>query len=149
MDNESLGGGSAGLPYFAYGSNMDPDQMLSRCPGAERAGNAELSGSRFAIVGTGVATIFPEPDSTVTGVLWAITDRHLETLDRYEGVAQGAYSRCVVTVRSMDGDVQAWAYVASSVTETDPRAGYLETVCRGARSSGISEDYIATLGGGR
>mgnify|MGYP006305897221 CR=1 FL=1 len=35
--------------YFAYGSNMDEDQMYDRCPGATLAGMATLDEYAFII----------------------------------------------------------------------------------------------------
>ena len=33
--------------YFAYGSNMDPDQMATRCPSTSAVGPARLAGWRL------------------------------------------------------------------------------------------------------
>ena len=50
--------------YFAYGSNMNLDQMGFRCPHARVAGTVCLEDYRLAFcgmsAGNGVATIFPE-----------------------------------------------------------------------------------------
>ncbi|MBT6103168.1 MAG: gamma-glutamylcyclotransferase, partial [Verrucomicrobia bacterium] len=34
--------GGANTIYFAYGSNMCPEQMARRCPGGQALGQAEL-----------------------------------------------------------------------------------------------------------
>ena len=62
--------------YFAYGSNMNLNQMAFRCPDAEVVESVRLEGYRLAFRtnggGNGVATILPEEGSYVDGVLWRI-----------------------------------------------------------------------------
>ena len=87
--HDARSGRSGTLLYFAYGSNMNRNQMTFRCPDAEVAGTVQLSGYRLAFRenggGTGVATVLPEPDSFVDGVLWRISERDERRLDHYEG----------------------------------------------------------------
>ena len=63
--------------YFAYGSNMNLDQMSFRCPNAEVVGVVRVDDYRLTFCGNGgvcgVATILPEPGSHVDGVLWRIS----------------------------------------------------------------------------
>ena len=60
--------------YFAYGSNMNLEQMKYRCPAAEVVENVRLEDYRLAFrgraPGNGVATVLPEKGSCVEGVLW-------------------------------------------------------------------------------
>ena len=57
--------------YFAYGSNMNLDQMAYRCPAASVVENVRLEGYRLTFCGrgkgSGVATILPEEGSQVEG----------------------------------------------------------------------------------
>ena len=59
--------------YFAYGSNMNLNQMAFRCPDSEVVDTVRLEGYRLAFCmnggGNGVATILPEKGSCVDGVL--------------------------------------------------------------------------------
>ena len=75
--------------YFAYGSNMNLNQMAFRCPDAEVVESVRLEGYRLAFRtnggGNGVATILPEEGSYVDGVLWRISERDEQHLDHYEG----------------------------------------------------------------
>ena len=75
--------------YFAYGSNMNLDQMAYRCPAASVVENVKLEGYRLTFCGrgkgSGVATILPEEGSQVEGVLWKITPECEKSLDFYEG----------------------------------------------------------------
>ena len=63
--------------YFAYGSNMNLDQMGFRCPDAVVVDNVRLEDYRLAFCGrnpgNGVATILPEEGNHVDGVMWKIT----------------------------------------------------------------------------
>ena len=53
--------------YFAYGSNMNLDQMAYRCPAASVVEKVKLEGYRLTFCGRGkgcgVATILPEEGS--------------------------------------------------------------------------------------
>ena len=75
--------------YFAYGSNMNLDQMAYRCPAAEAVCTAKLEGYELFFAGrsgNGVASIRPKQGGTVVGVLWKLTEACEKSLDHYEGV---------------------------------------------------------------
>ena len=128
--------------YFAYGSNMDPEQMRDRCSEATRAGRAALLGHRFLINSRGVATVAPAPYGQVWGVLWNVTERDLESLDRYEGVRAGLYSRAVVEVLTERGPVQAIMYVAADDTDGTPRGNYLGRIVMAAQAGDLPGEYV-------
>ncbi len=69
--------------YFAYGSNLNKEQMVFRCPGAEPVGQASLDGWELEF--RRVLTIVRKPGGVVEGGLWLITDDNELALDRYEG----------------------------------------------------------------
>lgn len=75
--------------YFAYGSNLNLEQMAFRCPGAEPIGPAIVDGFRLTFCGNtsgaGVATILPDEGSRVKGLLWLLTANCEKSLDFYEG----------------------------------------------------------------
>ena len=74
--------------YFAYGSNLNIEQMLARCPGAEIVGWAELKGHELLFKGSrrgSFLTVEPGEGSVWIGV-WSITAEDEHALDRYEGV---------------------------------------------------------------
>ena len=75
--------------YFAYGSNINLDQMAVRCPNAEIVAPVTLNGYRLVFRGNsssyGVATIVPDPVHQVKGLLWRLTPDCEKSLDRYEG----------------------------------------------------------------
>lgn len=69
--------------YLAYGSNMEPVQMQKRCPGARVLGTARLP--NYHLTERLYADIDFAEGESIDGVLYLITDRHLRSLDAYEG----------------------------------------------------------------
>ena len=71
--------------YFAYGSNMDVEQMARRCPGAEPMGTARLPwfGLRFSGSSAGwggaVAPLVPDPHDWVDGLLYRVNQDHVRS----------------------------------------------------------------------
>ena len=91
--------------YFAYGSNMNLEQMKYRCPAAEVVENVRLEDYRLAFrgraPGNGVATVLPEKGSCVEGVLWKITEACEKSLDFYEGFPS-FYRKESIRVKNQD-----------------------------------------------
>ncbi len=136
--------------YFAYGSNMDAEQMARRCPNAYRCVRARLDGRRFVINRGGYATVVPAADGKVHGVLWKVSGSDLRQLDRYEGTAAGYYARETVTVEAAGGDrVSCLVYVAAGPESGSPKAGYLERVVEAGRRQGLPDEYLRSLGSWR
>src|SRR5258708_31035709 len=77
--------------YFAYGSNMDWDQMKKRCPSARFIGVAELRDYRLAFTrrslkrGCGVCDVVSDSGKTVWGAVFQIDDGDVVWLDIEEG----------------------------------------------------------------
>jgi gamma-glutamylcyclotransferase (GGCT)/AIG2-like uncharacterized protein YtfP len=133
-------------PYFAYGSNMDPDQMKMRCPAASSTGVVRLAQWDILINARGVATIVPNEATSVEGVLWSVTPTCLDALDHYEGIADGLYRREIVEVDQDSEMIETLVYVAADCVPGEPRTGYLEIILRGAESFGLSPAYQRRLG---
>lgn len=148
--------------YFAYGSNLSPAQMQRRCPGARAVGVARLDGWRFHITVRGGANVVRRRGATTYGVVWRLTPRHIAELDRWEGVAVGAYRRVRLPV-VMDAvtdtktgvaieDMMAGrrravvSYVSPWQWPGRPRANYLTTaVLPGARAFALPDGYVAEI----
>ena len=97
--------------YFAYGSNIDLEQMARRCPAAQVVGPATLENYELAFRGSGFATIVPKKGGVVHGLLWSITPLCEQALDRYEGYPRH-YTKEPVSVRTADGAaVSAMVYI--------------------------------------
>ncbi len=133
------------MRYFAYGSNMNLQQMASRCPGAPALGIARLPKHRVAFVNDaagftgGVATVVPDPISDVWGVLWDIDPSHLAALDEWEGYPT-AYRRDPLTVLTPD-PVQALIYIANLAIPQQPDPEHLQGILDGATGNGLPVEY--------
>ncbi|MCI8526407.1 MAG: gamma-glutamylcyclotransferase [Oscillospiraceae bacterium] len=129
--------------YFAYGSNINLDQMAYRCPEAEAVGPVTLDdyvllfrGSR---AGNGVATIAPQEGEQVQGLLWRITPECERALDRYEGYPS-LYTKETVTVSDRQGNsFQVMAYIMSERYREPavPSSHYYDGIRDGLRQNGM------------
>lgn len=137
--------------YFAYGSNLCPQQMAERCPGAQAVGVGELVGHRLVFNRSGSyrpggvgSVIAGGAHDIVYGVIWALTDEHVATLDRIEDPT--AYERITSGVRTDGGVIACVTYVSIPQAEhIPPDAAYLEVIRRGAVAHGLPRAYIEAL----
>ncbi|HSY15199.1 MAG TPA: gamma-glutamylcyclotransferase family protein, partial [Jatrophihabitantaceae bacterium] len=109
--------GFSGGFYGAFGSNMDPEQMLRRCPHSPAAGIGWIDGWRLTFGGEqlgwdgALATIVEQPGSQVFVALYDLSAQDFQTLDAWEGADLGLYRRIHVRVSTLDGDVLAAVYI--------------------------------------
>lgn len=134
--------------YFAYGSNMNRDQMNFRCPRARVVTAVRLEDYRLTFSGAsgnGVATILPEPGSHVDGVLWTITPHCEASLNRYEGYPN-LYGKAQVTVCNIQGvKTEVMAYVMNAPYKdwtALPSETYLRGILEGCRQNGLSTQPV-------
>ena len=141
--------------YFAYGSNMDLGQMSHRCPAATVvAAHTVVDHRRYQIDSRGFATIEPELDAAVCGVLWQVTDQCVESLARYEGVFFGCYRPTRVEVLRPDGNkTKALTYASGFNFKQDrgqrnrPNPGYQENILDWSSQHGHPREYQRELFG--
>lgn len=135
--------------YFAYGSNIDMDQMDRRCPDCNLIETAKLEGYRFDIDAVGFATIVRDESQVVYGVLWEISDNDLYRLDRYEGVATGCYQHESIDVELTNGDKQtALVYISNRQLwffPFGPGSDYIDNIYRWGQIHGFPEEYLDVL----
>jgi hypothetical protein len=131
--------------YFAYGSNMDPRQMQQRCPGAIPVGIGNLPFYKTIINSRGVASIINSPDNFASGILWAVSDNHLKTLDKKEGVKLGIYSKEVKTIRIKNLEIHSIVYIATNNEIGKPRDGYLGKLLFGVNHFNLGDNYSSYL----
>lgn len=132
--------------YFAYGSNMDREQMRKRCPRAEPVSVGAIWGWRFRINTRGVATIVPEDQSVVYGVVWRLSKLDEQTLDRYEGVKKGLYAKRTMEVRLADGRrLKAFLYSAKDTQRGTARPGYMDAIVAAAIDNNLPSSYVQEL----
>ena len=134
--------------YFAYGSNMNVEQMNVRCTGHELVGLGRLDGHRFRINSRSVATVVPEEGAVVHGLVWSISDKDEESLDVYEGVASGFYRKEQLHILLADGDkAEALVYVAADSSEGKFWGEYLNKIIKAAKLNKLPPKYIEELQG--
>jgi gamma-glutamylcyclotransferase len=140
--------------YFAYGSNMDPDQLAERRINPLSRRHARLAG--YALLfnklatknpSEGKANITPCVGGIVEGIVYEVVEKELKRLDDKEGIQSGDYLRVKLSVELDDGShVDAMAYVAhpSKVRSgLKPTKVYLRHLLAGADL--LSREYVERL----
>ena len=135
--------------YFAYGSNINLQQMAVRCPDAKVVEPAVLENYELLFRGNahgyGVATIRFKEGSQVHGLLWRLTPECEQNLDTYEAYPQ-LYDKQKVPLRTKSGkQVQAMAYVMTHEKErlpTTPTRSYYTSIQEGFRQNGLPEQAL-------
>jgi gamma-glutamylcyclotransferase (GGCT)/AIG2-like uncharacterized protein YtfP len=127
--------------------------MASKCSDISVLGPARLAGYRLAFsrrsirTGTGVANVVRDGGSSVWGVLYEVSDRCLETLDRKEGYPW-AYDRTSVEVTLESGErLRAVTYVVDQpeANEVEPSSEYANRLIAAANEQGLPADYVESL----
>ncbi len=132
--------------YFAYGSNMDRNAMLRRCPASKPVGIGRLMRHRFIVFDEGYASVTSDPQRAVWGMVWDLALADVPALDRYESLSTGLYTKVIQPVVTGQGPRRAIVYVGRSARPGAPKAGYMEGVIEAASQAGLPEDYIRSLG---
>ena len=139
--------------YAAYGSNMDPLQMLLRAPHSPGRGTGWLQGWRLTFGGEdlgwegALVTLVEsdDPGSEVFVALYDLSQQDEDALDDWEGSDLGLYEKIRVRVATLDGDVTAWLYVLDGYEGGLPSARYLGIIADAAEAAGAPDDYVAAL----
>jgi gamma-glutamylcyclotransferase (GGCT)/AIG2-like uncharacterized protein YtfP len=124
--------------YFAYGSNMNHDQMQVRCPTAKYLGPFYLQD--WSLLIRYHATVIPDPGSRVAGALWQVESSDVQALDRYEGVDY-YYKRTVMRQQGVD----FFFYEMIDTGEGWPSHSYLHSIEQGYQHCGIPLAYFKPL----
>jgi len=137
--------------HFAYGSNMNRAQMLSRAGKILEEHNASLPNyevrfNKKVRGGTAGANIQMSHGKTVHGVLYKIEEGAFRMLDRFEGVPEH-YRRIEVQVTPEGGQpVPAQIYIASKVEKgLRPSPTYLQAILDGAGEHNLPASYIGEI----
>ena len=137
---------ATGKSYFAYGSNMDWEQMDYRCPESMFFRKAVLRDYRLALDSWGYATVIPCEGSVVEGCLWRISDEDEKSLDRYEGVRSGSYKRETIEVETDDGPESALIFISLRGEEGSfLREDYMQRIIASAEELKFTHGYIEML----
>ena len=136
--------------YFAYGSNMDPEQMQSRCPNHRVIGVGYLNHYTLAFTrwsrswNSGTADILPERGKRVYGVLYDLSLDDLKRMDKFADYPT-SYTRQDLVVAFEGESLPALTYMAVRQGVFFPSKSYLEKMIQGAAKSNIPEKYIDFL----
>ena len=132
--------------YLAYGSNLSVEQMERRCPDAKPIGKAILPDWKllFKIH----ATIEPCKGSKVPVLVWKISDRDEQNLDRYEGYPSYYIKQDVeLMMTDLRGrnprPVTAMVYImADGHRVRMPMKGYVDILVEGYERFGFDMDIL-------
>ncbi len=137
--------------YAAYGSNLDPGQMLERAPHSPPAGTGWLIDWRLTFGGEdqgwegALATVVEDPGAQVFVMLYDVSPMDERELDFWEGAELGLYRKIRVRVQTLDGEALAWLYVLDDYEGGLPSARYLGIMAEAAELAGAPADYVAEL----
>lgn len=137
--------------YAAYGSNLDPNQMAQRCPHSPSRGTGWITGWRLTFGGEdhgwegALATLVPDPASSVFVMLYDLTRYDEERLDSWEGADIGLYRKLRLRVHTLSGDELAWVYVLDAYEGGLPSARYLGIIADAAERASAPDDYVRDL----
>jgi gamma-glutamylcyclotransferase (GGCT)/AIG2-like uncharacterized protein YtfP len=132
--------------YFAYGSNLNLDQMGRRCPAASPLATVTLKDYKLLFCGSnraGVATVEPCKGSNVIGGLWLITSDCLRALDIYEGFPR-LYERVALDVVDDAGLVYnaITYYMVGEPPLSLPSRYYFDVIREGYDDFNLSESAL-------
>lgn len=141
-----------GVPlYAAYGSNLDPQRMMERCPHSILQTTGWLLGWRLTFGGEdlgwdgALATIVEDPLDQVFVAVYDVTDEDEAALDGWESADTGLYRKTRVRVTTMLGEQVAWAYVLDAYEGGLPSASYVGILAEAADAADAPADYVEAL----
>ncbi|WP_375496832.1 gamma-glutamylcyclotransferase family protein [uncultured Jatrophihabitans sp.] len=143
--------GSSGGLYAAYGSNMDPEQMLERCPHSPAAGTGWLTGWRLTFGAEehgwdgALPMIVPDSAGQVFVALYEVSTQDLALLDSWEGADTGLYSRIKLRVSTLEADVLAAGYILDGYEGGLPSARMIGLIADAAEAAGAPTEYVDEL----
>jgi hypothetical protein len=132
--------------YFAYGMNTNIKGMADRCPDAVNLGKCVLDG--FALKFRLHADIERDPDASMEGVLWEITERCEMALDMLEGYPY-YYDKVELIVKPQQlvngrlTHIRAMAYIMTNQVGLEaPGDVYSLCLREGYAENGLSTDLL-------
>ncbi len=144
------------LYFFAYGANMNQQQIRERCRHARVVTKARLPCYRIGFFGNSriwdgaQASVVRESGQEVWGVVYELSTTDLERLDAWQDVRMdgtGPYFHYPVKVTGTDGRIYlSLLYEKSILGEPQkPSAPYLDFIVAGAEAHQLPAAYIQAL----
>jgi len=128
--------------YFAYGSNMSREQMKKRCPDYRFFGNGILKGFHWIITTRGYANIIKSEADEVHGVVYKISEADELSLDIYEGVRNGSYTKQMKSVEIDKTVYECLVYIDPTKEEGIPKEEYINRIKNGVVDAKLLPEYI-------
>lgn len=131
--------------YFAYGSNLDPEQMRARCASARPFALATLPRHQLVFRGASahwggaVASLRRAKQGAVRGVLYAMRSLDLLALDRFEGhpFFYERYLRTVIDDHGARWQAHVYILPTSRARVGAPAERYLRVIADAYRRHGF------------
>ncbi len=134
--------------YFAYGSNLDPEQMASRCPSARVAFPAQLADHRLDFTyfsarwSGGSADVVRHFGDSVWGIVYELDAAELQRLDRFEG----GYQRVFLPVRDdQERGRSVISYEVPLKRSFRPTTRYIQKLLLWGEHWGLPQTYLDQL----
>jgi gamma-glutamylcyclotransferase len=140
--------------YFAYGSNMDENQMDRMYPGGFKfISPGKLKNHKITFdcyskaLHSGVIDLVESRGDEIWGVVFDVTEDCARAMDNYEGVEGGMYQRKGCIVETQGGPLEAFLYtVCRKISFQPPSKKYLQKLVQGAKVHNLPKEYIKFLG---
>lgn len=139
--------------YFSYGSNMSVCRLLERVPSAKFVATASLNEHDLRFHKKGKdgsskcdAYYTGNPDHSIIGVIFEISETEKPELDRKEDLGNGYEEKEVILTTRAGKRIRALTYYATNIDETlRPYQWYKYHVLTGAKENGLPDLYLKKL----
>ncbi|AEG60906.1 gamma-glutamylcyclotransferase family protein [Desulforamulus ruminis] len=139
-----------GRLYFAYGANLNPDQMYhERCPGSHFLCRAQLEGYRLVFnkssgKGGGIAGLEKSSGDSIWGVIYCLPENGPSILDQKQN-QEIQYRKIRMAVKTSFGILCCDSYRTVPEGSFLPSRQYLEKMSSGAQFFGLHQQYLRWL----
>ncbi|HWH77305.1 MAG TPA: gamma-glutamylcyclotransferase family protein [Candidatus Binatus sp.] len=137
--------------YFAYGSNLNWQQMQRRCPSAKFVCIARLPDYEFGITrhsrlrDCGTANVLPSKGAEVWGAVYDVSEDDLIVMDGFE---DGYRREFLPVYPHNDGNQSLTALVYVAEIESNvplPNSEYKRVILEGAQHWALPPSYLSML----
>lgn len=131
------------MKYFAYGSNLNLNQMAKRCPNAVLVGKGILYGYKLDF--RYYLSISRDDKSQVPIGIWEIDEADEKALDAYEGFDVGLYDKYKAVIEDENGEpIEGLIYVMArnqyDIMPSD--MAYLRTCAEGYDDFNLEKKWL-------
>ena len=128
--------------YFAYGSNLNHEQMSIRCRDSRYIKSAFLEGYKLSFCAAsrdyGVANIVQKKGSKVPGGIWEISESDEKELDIYEGYPT-LYTKDFF---KLNGEKVMFYIMKRQHSFKSPLRQYVDIINQGYQDCNLDREYL-------